>query len=102
MAKQPNPCLQVVEPDEPILKSYCNAAIQSRKTHCVWVCFRNHGKALARDVNIDLGERPQPGGAVDLRDLGRQLGWFKRFSVYGPTAVTEVQVCYFVLERDHC
>ena len=73
---------------ETVIKGYCQRAITAGYKNCIWLCMRRGNRTIAKD--IPLSEIDEP---LDICGLRKQLGWWKRHSLYSAVAVKEVWVC---------
>ena len=75
-----------------VLSEYCKGAINRGRAHCLWICFDRHGRTLAEDISIELGDSNNGQGTFRLGSLAHRYGWWKRFSIYSAKRVREVKV----------
>jgi hypothetical protein len=71
-----------------VIHDYCEGSIKAGSQRCVWICMKNGGKWIAKDIPIMEGES-QTIGVYKLRAI---RGWWKRYSLYSATGVKEVKV----------
>lgn len=69
------------------IASYCKDAQRQGGTTCLWICFKEHGRMRAKDIQFKENET-----SFQFRDILKSCGWWRRFAIYSIVDVGEVQV----------
>ena len=70
-----------------IIHDYLKDAIQSDHEECLWICYPQGRRIIAKDIAL-----PSDENSFQLHNLAKSYGWWKRWSLYSAVGVKDVEV----------
>lgn len=87
--------LDHIEGRPSVIHDYCEDSIKAGFHRCIWICMKDRGKWIAKDIPILEGES-QTIGVYKLRAI---RGWWKQHSLFSATGVKEVKICFIDFDK---